>query len=449
MEQLSIDATLEQVRIRLEANDWAGAADILESLRSPDQADVFSELDPDQQEALLPQLELEDAADILEELEDEEAAEVAGRLSIDTLGSILDEMESDEAADLLGDLEPAQAAQVLAQMADADEVKPLLLHADETAGGLMTSEYIALRSTMTVAQALDSIRYWAPDTAAIHFLIVVDRDNRLSGIINLIELIKAPPERRLSEIMSPDVLRVPASADQEECAMLMSRYDLYALPVVDDADRLIGVITVDDLVDVLVDEQTEDIQRLGGAQPLEMPYLDTSIWRVAWKRIGWLMMLFVTGTLTGTVLRQFEGELASVVALTFFIPLLIGTGGNAGSQTTATIIRALAVGEVRMRDALRVLWHECRAGLILGCMMAAIAFIRAYTWSPSLPLAVAVATAVLVIVLWATSVGSLLPLLAARFKIDPTVVSGPFMSTLVDATGLFIYLSVAKLILGI
>ena len=361
----------------------------------------------------------------MEELEDEEAAEFAGRLSIETLGPILDEMELDEAADLLGDLEPEQANQVLAQMLDAEEVRPLLLHADETAGGLMTSEFIALRDHMAVSQALQSIRTWAPEIEAIHTLFVVDNENHLCGMISLIALIKADPSRRLNEIMSPDVIRVDAGADQEECALLMSRYDLYALPVVDAEEHLIGVITVDDLVDVLMEEQTEDIQRLGGALPLDTPYMDTSIWRVAWKRVGWLMMLFVTGTLTGTVLRQFEGELASVVALTFFIPLLIGTGGNAGSQTTATIIRALAVGEVRMRDALRVLWHECRAGFVLGCMMAVIAFIRAYTWNPSLPLAFAVSVAVLVIVLWATSVGSLLPLLAARLKIDPTVVSGP------------------------
>jgi magnesium transporter len=449
MERLLIDDTLEEVRARLEANDWVGAADLIEALRPPDQADIFSELNPEQQETLLPQLELKDAADILEELEDEAAAEVAGRLSVETLSPILDEMELDEAADLLGDLEPEQANQVLAQMLDADDVRPLLLHADETAGGLMTSEFIALREHMLASQALQSIRTWAPEIDALHTLFVVDSQNHLRGVINLIALIKADPTRRLSEIMSSDVIQVPAEADQEECAQLMSRYDLYALPVVDAEQRLIGVITVDDLVDVLVDEQTEDIQRLGGMSPLEAPYLDTPVWRVASKRVGWLMMLFVTGTLTGTVLRQFEGELASVVALTFFIPLLIGTGGNAGSQTTATIIRALAVGEIRMRDALRVLWHECRAGLLLGCMMAVIAFIRAYTWNPSLPLAAAVSVAVLVIVLWATSVGSLLPILAARLKIDPTVVSGPFMSTLVDATGLFIYLSVAKLILRI
>jgi len=449
MERQLIDNTLNEVRIRLEANDWAGAADILELLRPPDQADVFSELAPEQQETLLPQLELEYAADILEELEDEEAAEFAGRLPVETLSSILDEMELDEAADLLGDLTPEQATQILERMADAEDVRPLLLHADETAGGLMTSEFIALRESMIVSQALQSIRDWSPENDAIYDLFVVDWNNHLSGIINLVDLIKADPSRRLGDIMSPDVIHVQAGADQEQCANLMSRYDLYALPVVDDDLQLIGVITVDDLVDVLVEEQTEDIQRLGGALPLDTPYMDTSVWKVAWKRVGWLMMLFVTGTLTGTVLRQFEGELATVVALTFFIPLLIGTGGNAGSQTTATIIRALAVGDIRMRDALRVFWHECRAGLILGCMMALIAFVRAYTWNPNLPLALAVSAAILVIVLWATSVGSLLPILAARLKIDPTVVSGPFMSTLVDATGLYIYLSVAKMILRI
>jgi magnesium transporter len=249
--------------------------------------------------------------------------------------------------------------------------------------------------------------------------------------------------------MDPDVISVPVGTDQEECARLMARYDLLALPVVNGDNRLLGVITVDDLVDVLEEETTEDIQRLGGAEPLDRAYLDTGVLTVTRKRVGWLLLLFLTETLTGSVLRHFENELQEAVALAFFVPLLIGTGGNAGSQTTSTIIRALAVGDIDLGDALRALWHELRAGLLLGIAMASIAYIRALTWGSSPAMALSVALAIFTIVVWANGLGSLLPLLAARLRIDPTVVSGPVMSTLVDATGLFIYFTIARAILGL
>lgn len=450
MEQRVIDFMLSQVRARLEEGDWTGAASIIEALRPPDQADLFSELEPGLQEDLLPRLDVEDAADIMEELDDEEAVDLAGRLSVNTLASILNEMESDEVADLLGDMEPEQASQVLALIDDPEDVLPLMLHPDETAGGLMTSEFIALREGMKVFQAMNAIRSWGPENpAAVHYLFVVDSENHLCGIVDLLSLIRAGQHQTLREIMSPDVISVQVDVDQETCAQLMSRYDLYAMPVIDAEHHLMGVITVDDLVSVLVEEQSEDIQRLGATVPLDKPYLDTPVWQVAGKRVGWLLLLFITGTLTGSVMRHFEGLLAREVALTFFVPLLIGTGGNAGAQTTATIIRSLALGEIRIPDAMKVFWHECRVGLLLGTMMGIAAFVRAITWTPNIPLAIAVSLAVLTIVLWANCIGSLLPVLAARFRIDPTVVSGPFMSTLVDATGLFIYLSIALLILGL
>ena len=449
MEQRIVDGALAQVRARLEANDLDGAVDIIEALRPPDQADVFGELHLEQQEDLLPLLDLEDAADILEELQDEEAALLAQRLDVGTLVSILDEMEPDEAADLLGDLLPEHATAALAQMNDPDEVRPLLLHPDETAGGLMTSEFLILRRRMTAAEALAAVRRWAPEAEIAQHLFVVDQEGRLCGVVSLLQLIKAPPTALVADLMDTDVIHVHTTVDQEECARLMARYGIMALPVVDETDHVVGIITVDDLVEVLEDEATEDIQRLGGAEPLDRPYLDTGVAHVARKRLGWLLLLFVTETFTGSVLRYFQRELDTIVALAFFVPLLIGTGGNAGSQTTSTIIRALAVGEIGLRDALRVFWHEIRAGLILGLLMAAVAFIRALTWGVPMPLAVAVAFSIFVIVVWANGVGSLLPLLAARVGVDPAIVSGPFMSTLVDATGLFIYFTIARLILRI
>jgi magnesium transporter len=449
METPILDDILVRLRAALERDDLAAAADIIEAMRPPDQADVFTELDDEHQAALLPELNPSDVADILEEMDEEEAAELVEALSTEAIIRIVDEMEPDEAADLLGDIHPTRAQAVLAGLEDPDEVRPLLLHPDDSAGGLMTSEFLALRRRMTAAEAIQALREWQPEAESIYYLFVVDRYGKLSGVVNLRQLVVADPATPLAEIMDTEVISVPAGTDQEECARLMTRYDLLALPVVDADDVLLGIITIDDVVDVLEEEATEDIQRLGGAQPLGRSYLETGILTVARKRIGWLLLLFLTATLTGSVMRLFQGELEAVVSLAIFIPLLIGTGGNAGSQTTATIIRALATDDVDPGDTLRVWWHEARAGLVLGLGMAVAAYVRAITWERDPALALTVSTSILGIVLWANGIGAVLPLLAARLRIDPTVVSGPVMSTVVDATGLFIYFTIARAILGL
>jgi len=447
MEISTLDSVLAQLRAKLEHDDLAGAAAIIQALRPPDKADLFTELDGKAQVALLPELKPDDSADILAEMDDQEAAELVAALPTSVLIRIVDKMEPDEAADLLGDIPPRQAQAVLAGLEDPDEIRPLLLHPDDSAGGLMTSVFLALRRRMTAEEAIQTMRAWKPEAEAIYYLFVVDRHGRLCGVVNLRQLIVADPDTPVADIMDPEVIAVRAGTDQEECARLMSRYDLLALPVVNDSGILLGVITVDDLVDVLEEEATEDFHRLGGAQPLDRAYLDTGILTVTRKRVGWLLLLFLTETLTGSVLRFFENELQSVVALAFFVPLLIGTGGNAGSQTTSTIIRALAVGDIDLSDALRTLWHELRTGLLLGLGMAGVAYVRALTWGSPPALASTVALAILAIVVWANSLGSVLPLLAARLRIDPAIVSGPVMSTLVDATGLFIYFSIAGLMM--
>jgi magnesium transporter len=449
MEPPIIDDVLSQLRTVLERDDLGGAADIIESLRPPDQADLFNELDDKDQVALLPELNPADSADILEELDDEEVAELVAALPTETIIRIVDQMEPDEAADLLGDINPEQAQAVLAGLEDPDEVRPLLLHPDDSAGGLMTSEFLALRRRMTAREAIEAIRLWRPDAETIYYLFVIDQHGRLCGVVSLRHLVVAAPGTPVAEIMEPEVISVPSGTDQEECARLMTRYDLLALPVVDADGILLGVITVDDVIDVLEDEATEDIQRFGGAQPLERSYLDTSIFVVTRKRIGWLASLFLAGTFSMMVMRAFEDELQVLVALAAFIPLMIGTGGNAGSQTIATIIRALAIGDVDTRDALQVWWHEVRIGLALGLGMAAVAYLRAITWEPDPALALTIAASILGIILWANGLGALLPILAARLRIDPALVSGPVMTTILDATGLLIYFSFAQVILGV
>ncbi|NLG51464.1 MAG: magnesium transporter [Chloroflexi bacterium] len=449
MEANILNTTLLLVRDLLQRDDVAGALRIIESLRPPDQADIFEELPPEQQMELIPQLEAEAVASILEELEDEDAAELASGIDASVLAQIVDEMGPDEAADLLGDLDPTLSVATLSQMQEADEVRPLLLHPDQTAGGLMTSEYLAFPQCMRIDKVLPVLREWDPKGGDLFYLYVVDTENRLVGVASLLQIIRAKPDEQLSSIMKRETIKAHVTDDQEAAARLMARYDLTVVPVVDDEEHLVGVITVDDLVEVLEDEATEDIQRYGGTVPLDRAYLDTSVAQAAWKRLGWLLLLFVTGTLTSTVMSMFEAQLTQVIALAMFVPLLIGTGGNAGAQTTATIIRALSVGDIELRDAIRVIWHELRTALILAAMLAAVAFVRAFFWEDSAPLALAVSLSILAIVIWADLVGAVLPLLAVRLRIDPAVVSGPLMSTLVDATGLLIYFSIASLILGL
>jgi magnesium transporter len=446
---LNLGDVLNKLQVSLEHDNLDEAIALIESMRSPDQAEVFSELDESEQTALLPRLNPSNSADILEELDEQNAARLVANMSVATVARIVDEMEPDEAADLLGDMSPHQAQAVLEKLEEPDEVRPLLIHPDDSAGGLMTSEFLALRPRTTAREALDALRKWKPEAETFYYLFVVDQSKKLSGVVELRQLIVAPLDTPIRELMDSQVISVKAGTDQEECARILSHYDLLALPVVSDENVLLGVITIDDVVDVLEDEATEDIQRMGGALPLEQPYLETGVFQIAKKRVGWLMLLFVTEMLTGTVLRHFQDELQVVVALSFFVPLLIGTGGNAGSQTTSTIIRALAVGDVALKDALYTLWHELRTGLLLGLVMSIIAFIRALTWGTTTPLAETVAIAIFVIVIWANVLGAILPLLAAKLGIDPPLVSGPVMSTLVDATGLFIYFTLAKILLGL
>jgi len=432
--------------VLLERDEVRKAQIILQALLPIDQADIFSDLDENDQRQLLQGLPAESIANILEKLEDEEVAEVATWLPPEQLADILDEMEPDEAADLLGDLQPHAASEILELMEDSEEIRPLLLHPDETAGGLMTSEYMALGRQMWAQTALEAIRDWKSEREYLYYF-VVNRNGVLLGVVSLLQLIKAAPKAEVQTFMDRDLITASVHADQEECARLMSRYDLTSLPVVDDDNKLIGVITIDDVVDVLEEEATEDIQRLGGSAPLEKPYLLTSTWEVVRSRIVWLLVLFVTSMLTSNVLELFEDTLDKVVALAFFIPMLIGTGGNAGSQTTATVIRALGVGEVDKKDSFRVLWHEIRSGLLLGFLIGLAGLVRIYVFEGNLLLGVTVAVSLAMVVLWSNSVGSLLPIFASRIGIDPALISGPLMSTLVDATGLFIYLTVAKWIL--
>ncbi len=445
MEHLDVEATLEQVRGALAAGDWRRAAALVEALRPPDQADIFGELPPPEQDQLLPRLELEDSADILEELEEEEAAEIAARLKTGTLAQILDEMEPDEAADLLGDIAPDQAAEVLGIMEEPEDIRPLLIHADESAGGLMTSARITLHREMTAEAAIAHVRAVAPESEDVYYLFVVDREIRLVGVVSLRQLVVAPPRTRIETFMDPDVIQIRADADQEEAARLMARYDLLALPVVDEAGHLLGIITHDDLVDVLEEEATEDIYRLGGV-PEEYPP-DVPVPAVLRTRLPWLVLNLGTAMASAAVLSIFEGTIARVAALASFFPIVAGVSGSAGTQTLTVTVRGLAMGEINPRNGIRTMGREMIIGLANGVAVGGLIAIIALAWKGTPMLGLIVGLATLLNMIGAGIAGALVPVLMQILRRDPALASPILVTTITDACGYLIYLGLATLTL--
>ncbi len=449
MDQVAVDDILYQLRTSLESENWDAVADIMEHLHPADQAEIYDSLSENLQDLLLDHLDTDDLAGILGKIDEDMAAELVDEMSTEEAIRVIDLMDPDDAADLLGDIDADKAQQILAGLEDSDEIHPLLGHQDDTAGGLMTSEFLALRRQMSVDQAIQAIRAWEPDAETIFYLFVVDIHNQLMGVVSMRQLIVTPADTPLSDIVNPNVHSVLVGTDEEECARIMSHYDLLALPVVDENNVLLGIVTIDDVVDVLKDTATEDMQRFGGSQPLEGSYLNTRVFTVVRKRIGWLLLLFVTGSLASTVLRFFSSDMEALVELAIFVPLLIGTGGNAGSQTTSTIIGAIANGDIVLGDALRTLWHEARIGITMGVIVALFTFGRVVIQGSSPEFSATVAVSIFMIVVWANVMGSLLPLILNRLRLDPSAVSGPVMSTFVDATGLLIYFNVARYMLSL
>ncbi|MGQ9888383.1 MAG: magnesium transporter [Aggregatilineales bacterium] len=286
----------------------------------------------------------------------------------------------------------------------------------------------------------------------VNDLYVLNGGNQLVGVVSLREVVTSSPERRISEIMETDVITATPETDQEEVARMIARYDFLAMPIVANDCRMLGIVTVDDAIDVLAEEHTEDMLRLGAVSDggtFDQPYFTTRIQSVLRRRLPWLLLLFGAGTLTGSVMQHFEVELERVVALTFFIPLLIGMGGNTGAQTVSTIIRGIAVHDIRFRDIGRVVGRELLSGLMLGVILGVVGFAYAYVWIGQSNIALVVGLGFLAISTWANTIGALIPLLAFRAGVDPALVSAPLISTLVDATGLFIYLTIAGILLGL
>lgn len=443
---------LERIHLRLEES-LVGIGQHVAELPAADLADLFN------------QLTLAEAATVLMMLPVARGIEVCDQPTMRRRSAILEQVEPGRAAQIIEGLSADERTDIIQQMGEHErrrllpklsveiraEVEQLSQYPDHTAGGIMTTEFVRLDPQMTVGEALKHIRSVAREKESIYACYVLEPGTgRLLGAVSLRDLVMAELDQPVTEVMRRKPATVNAHDDQEAVAQKIAKYNLLAVPVLEKDERVMGFVTVDDVIDVLIEEQTEDILRMAAVEPgaLEKPYFENPLLRVVRKRLGWLLLLFVAETLTGTVMRHYESDLATMVALSFFIPLLIGTGGNAGSQTVTTIIRSIALGEIRLRDGWRVLVREAGTGMAIGVMIGAVAFGWALVWGAALPLALTVSITILAICTWSTAVGAVIPIAAERVGVDPAVLSAPMITTLVDATGLIIYFSIANAVLG-
>lgn len=441
---------VEDIRQMLERGDLAAVADLLHDYHPADIADLLDQLDPQDAVELFNLLGIEVASEVLDETGSLVRQELLVKVDDERLADLLDELPMDDAAEFLEELPDPTARRLLGLMEpeEARDVRALLRYETETAGRLMSTEVAVLRRQWTAAEAVRYLRS-LPEAETLHYLYVVDRENHLIGVAPLRSLLLARPERTVESFMSPDVVSVPVTADQEELAEFISKYDYVAIPVVDQQNHLLGVVTVDDALDVLAEEATEDIQRLGGSEPLANPYFAVSVFEVVRKRIVWLLLLFVASLLTSTVIQSFEGVLTAAVVLNAFIPLITGTGGNAGSQTVTTVIRAIAVDEVRTSDIGRTWRREVSVGLILGILLGLIGLAVATILGNDVRVGLVVGFTLPLVVVWSNSVATLVPIAAEHLQIDPTVISAPMITTIVDATALLFYFLIAAEVLGL
>ena len=424
-----------------------------EEMHPADLANVVEAMPPEKVGEFLRALPPNRAAQVIEYLDDEVRAEFLEHVTTEQAAEIISEMTPDDRADVLETLEEETADEILSDLPDQarQETERLLQFEPDTAGGLMTTGFVAVEQSLSVDEALAQVRAAARSgrREAMHAIYVVDPDWKLVGVMSLRELLAAPQGANVADVMHTEIVSVQASADRKEVAQVTSEYDLVAVPVVDGFGRIVGAITVDDVIDAMVEEQTEDVQRLGAVQPLEDPYFVSSFWEVARKRVVWLVVLFIGEMFTSTALHSYEQTLSQALFLTAFIPLIISSGGNSGSQSASLITRALAVGDVEMGDALRVLWRELGQGLVLGLCLGIIGLARAALTGNGMTFPFVVGVSLILVVIVGTVMGSMLPLLLRRVGFDPAVASAPFVSSLVDVTGIIVYFTVARTLLGL
>jgi len=436
----------EKIRVNLSAGQYSKATTRFLELHPADQAEIFNLLDDEIQGILLQYLDIPATADLFDELEDGETLEASVNLSLERLADVLDEMDPDEAADLLGDLPPKQAEEALAQMDEAEDVIPLLGYPDETAGGRMTTAYIGLRPQTTAENAIQFMRDISVENDVPYYLFVVDNAKSLVGVTGLRELVIANPQATMDQIMDPDVIFVSAEADQEEAARIMTRYDLTALPVVNETRQLMGVITHDDILDVLEDEATEDIYRLASVSDTDLEP-DSTIRQQLKGRLPWLILNSLASLLAAWVISNFGDLFVQVAVLAFFQSVVAGLGGSAASQDVVMIVRALALDKIDTRQTLSILMRQVLVGFLQGAILGMIVGFGVGIWQGNPFLGLVLGLALVGNLIVAALVGTLIPLLLQYLKQDPALSSSVLVTATTDALGFLIYLSLASLFL--
>jgi magnesium transporter len=439
---------LTKIRRFLAAGPTEGLRRFLREVHYADLAEVLPELNLAQRIKIIRMCEPAKAAAILYQLDRSEVKELLEGLGEWRAAAILREMSTDDAADLLGEMPQEERERFLSLMgaAEAEDVQELLEYGPDTAGGIMTTEFVSVREDVTAQEAIEILRATAPDAETVYYVYVVDKENRLVGVVSLRELILSAPTTRVADIMRTEVVRVDVNTDQEEVARIVAKYDFLAVPVVDARNRLLGIVTVDDILDVVEEEATEDILRLANIE-YEGRYFDSGVVKRATKRLPWLVALMFGELLAGHVIANFSATLSAITALAFFMTVMAGGPGNLATQTLAVVVRGLATGEVNSRAVLGVILGEVRVAVIVGLVSGLVLAGIAYAWQGQTVLGFIVGLSLALSMIVAAIIGSLVPLVINRFGFDPALASGPFITTLMDVCSMLIYFGLATFIL--
>ncbi len=437
-----------RVKTLLEAGEYSKVVSMLEELHPADIAEVLEEFGYDVRQELLQHLTDDVAAEVLQEMDAEDQSELLQLLPEERASGILEEMASDDLVDLLSEVSQEDAVEILSllQGQEAEDVKELMVYSEDSAGGIMTTDYVALGVNMTTQKAIETLRVLSPDAEMIYYVYVINETNQLVGVLSLRELIVSQPHTVIKDIMRTNIISVLVDTDQEEVAKVVAKYDLLAVPVVDEESTILGIITVDDIIDVMEEEASEDYYRMAGAPKEEIGLVDEPLSR-AKARFPWLLVLLIGELFAAKVIEGYTGTLETFVALAYFIPVLIGMGGNVGTQSLAVTVRGLATEEYQSRDIWRVVWTESRVGILLGLASGITIFIISYFWFGDYLVGTVVALSMVVALIFAAILGTVVPFTLDKLKIDPAIASGPFVTTTLDIVGILIYFSIATLVI--
>jgi len=440
-----------QLELLLESGNLQGAKSLLIPVQPVDIAEAIEGLPKATQLIAFRLLSKAEAIEVYEYLNKEVQQALIQEFKRQEVLDVVDKMSPDDRARMFDELPAKIVRRLLAQLSPKERQATAILlgYGEDTAGRIMTPEYISLRENLTVSQTLERIRNQANASEVVYYLYVKDNSRRLTGIVSLKDLVIAAPDTTLAEIMARDVVFVHTDTDQEEVARTIQRYDIVALPVVDSEERLVGVVTVDDVIDIIEQEATEDIYALGGVQSDGDSYFQTNLLTVARRRVVWLFVLLLTNTVTGAIISSHKALLEQAVVLTVFMPLLTGTGGNVGAQSSTVVIRGLNTDEIKNMGAGKVVFREAAAGVLLGLILGTVATVWAYLFQGDLAVAMSVGISLVAIALLASVAGSALPFVFRSFGLDPALMSAPFITTAVDVLGVLIYFSIARAILGL